>query len=127
MSKHRGQTVEKVIRRDGHSISEVARMMNVNRRSVYNWFNQPALRQEIIYKMGHGIMHDFFVEFPELFTSADFVFKNTLPRSPQQDNRQDPYGDLGSQWKEKYMELYPRYKKLLDRAARKEHTLSNYN
>jgi transposase-like protein len=47
MSQHHGQAVEKIIRRGGHSITKVARIMNVNRRSVYNWFDQVVLRQEI--------------------------------------------------------------------------------
>jgi hypothetical protein len=123
MSKHQGQTVEKVLRRDGHSISEVARIMNVNRRSIYNWFNQPALRQEIIYKIGHGIMHDFSVEFPELFKPADFVFKSKPSASLEEYKRQEPSwqeSNESAQWKEKYMELLPKYKKLLDRASQKQ-------
>lgn len=123
MSKHQGQTVEKVLRRDGHSISEVARIMNVNRRSIYNWFNQPALRQEIIYKIGHGIMHDFSIEFPELFNSADFVFKNK-PLASLEDLRTQGHSwqDMSESaaWKEKYLELFPRYKKLLDRVTQKQ-------
>jgi hypothetical protein len=123
MSKHQGQTVEKVLRRDGHSISEVARIMNVNRRSIYNWFNQPALRQEIIYKIGHGIMHDFSVEFPELFKPADFVFKTKAAASLEDYKKQEPTwqeSNESAQWKEKYMELMPKYKKLLERVSQKQ-------
>jgi hypothetical protein len=124
MSQHHGQIVEKVFRRDGHSISEVARMLNINRRSIYNWFNQPVLRQETIYKIGHGIMHDFSVEFPGIFKPADFVFPNSPSSSTEQFKRKDAScqaSEESSQWKEKYMELYPRYKKLLDRMSQRKY------
>lgn len=76
MANHYGQIVEKVIRRDGHSISDVSRLMKVNRRSVYNWFNQPNLRPEIIYRIGRIIKHDFSVDLPHVFKSEDFAFEN---------------------------------------------------
>jgi hypothetical protein len=114
MSKHQGQTVEKVLRRGGYSLSEVAGIMNVNRRSIYNWFNQAALRPEVIYQIGHGILHDFSVEFPEFFKPADFVFKTRSFTLPEDYKRQAPCLEEVSQWKQKYLELYPRYKKLLN-------------
>jgi hypothetical protein len=122
MAQHHGQIVEKVFRRDGHSISEVARMLNINRRSIYNWFNQAVLRQEIIYKIGHGIMHDFSVEFPELFKASDFVFKNKPSASIEEFKKQEPSWQAPNeaQWREKYLELYPRYKKLLDRVSQRK-------
>jgi hypothetical protein len=124
MSQHHGQIIEKVLRRDGHSISEVARIMNVNRRTIYNWFNQSVLRQEIIYKLGHGIKHDFSAEFPYLFTPAEFVFKKKPFSSPEENKGQE--SSLHSmkedpRWREKYDELYTRYKKLLDHTPKKEY------
>jgi hypothetical protein len=123
MSKHHGQTLEKVIRKGGHSISEVARMMNVNRRSVYNWFDLAVLRSEIIYKIGHKIMHDFSVEFPEIFKPEEFIFKKKPSSSIEESKKQDPSWQVPNekQWQEKYMELYPRYKALLDRVTKKEY------
>jgi len=52
MDKHYGQIVELIIRKKGYSISELARLSYVNRRSVYNWFNQKYLKPEIIYRIG---------------------------------------------------------------------------
>jgi hypothetical protein len=112
MPKHHGQTIEKIIRRDGHSISNVARTMDVNRRTVYNWFNQAVLRQEIIYKIGHGIMHDFSVEFPELFKPEDFIFKNKPALSAGEPKGVTETSE-DSEWKAKYIELSERYNKLL--------------
>jgi predicted transcriptional regulator len=65
MDIHHGETIEKVVRRNGHSITDVAKLTKVNRRSVYNWFNQPKLKPEIIYKIGCVINHDFSVDWTD--------------------------------------------------------------
>lgn len=126
MSLHHGQVVEKVIRRDGYSISQVARMMNINRRTIYNWFNQPVLRQEIIHKIGMNIMHDFSIEFPHFFNPEDFVFDLKPSFSVAEYRKQTPAEetpDDGSAWREKYIALNSRYIKLLDHMCRHEHAL----
>jgi plasmid maintenance system antidote protein VapI len=74
MSQHYGQIIEKVIRRNGHSISEVALTTGVNRRSVYNWFNQRHLKADIIIRIGNAIHFDFSTLIPELdLTTKDFT------------------------------------------------------
>jgi len=123
MRLHDGQTVEKIIRRDGYSISQLARMMNINRRSIYNWFNQPVLRQEIIYKIGRQIMHDFSVEFPELFSPADFVFDYKPTFSAEECIKESAFQELSeesSEFKEKYLSLYPRYMRLLNQVRQNQ-------
>lgn len=52
MLEHTGATVKKVIKREGHSITDLAKLTGVNRRSIYNWFLQPQLKPEIIIKIG---------------------------------------------------------------------------
>jgi hypothetical protein len=59
MQENRGFIVEKVIRREGHSLTNLARLTRVNRRSLYNWFLQPDLKSGIIIKIGQAIHHDF--------------------------------------------------------------------
>jgi hypothetical protein len=130
MSQHQGQTVERLLRREGHSLSEVARLLNVNRRSLYNWFNQAVLKQEIIYKIGHVMMHDFSVEFPEHFKPADFVFKNKPSASLEDYKIKQPLQQASQEsplWRERYMELYPSYKILLDRVFKKNIPPSIFN
>jgi hypothetical protein len=108
MDKHYGQIVELVIRKKGVSISELARLTNMNRRSVYNWFNQKYLKQDIIYQIGLILNHDFSVEFPELFRKEDFnqnqscLSEFLFPVSSEQ-----------PLWKDKYIELLERYNSLL--------------
>lgn len=109
MDKHYGQIVELIVRKNGFSISELARLTHMNRRSVYNWFNQKYLKQEIIYQIGIIINHDFSVEFPELFRKDDFKNQNSA-------NLNDltfweaPNPSL---WKDKYIELLEKYNTLL--------------
>jgi len=112
MDKHYGQTVEMVIRKKGYSISEVARLTRVNRRSVYNWFNQRYLKTEIIYSLGLVLKHDFSVEFPDLFTKKDFQqiysTKETGPDDLILGETETHYV-----WKNRYIELLEEYNQLI--------------
>ena len=110
---HHGQILERVVRRNGHSISDVARLTNVNRRSVYNWFNQPHLKPEIIYRIGCAIDHDFSVELPHLFTAEDFSKdkKRTVAAVTKEEVQEDPANK--HYWKDKYIDLLERYNELL--------------
>ena len=98
MENHHGQIVERIVRRNGHSITDVARLTNVNRRSVYNWFSQSRLKPEIISKIGEAINHDFSKDLPEL---------------NQQHNPHYFYDNDQKKWKTKYVELLERYNELL--------------
>lgn len=104
MSSHQGNIIEKVIRREGHSLTDLARSAGVNRRSIYNWFLQPRLKPEIIIKIGQAISHDFSVEFPAQFISADFAKDGASA---------DAVPEEFNMWKEKYLDLLERYNFLL--------------
>lgn len=112
MDIHHGETIEKIVRRNGHSITDVARLTKVNRRSVYNWFNQPKLKPEIIYKIGCVINHDFSKELPMLFTPEDFT-KGIKEHSPVE-VRLVAENDI---WKDKYIDLMERYNALLSESS----------
>lgn len=114
MDKHCGQIVELIIRKKGYSISELARLTSVNRRSVYNWFNQKYLKPEIIYRIGCIIDHDFSLEFPELFTKDDF---EKICNSSVETSSHQPA--VNSVWKDKYIELLERYNNLLSQKLQK--------
>ncbi|HKG05829.1 MAG TPA: helix-turn-helix transcriptional regulator [Pedobacter sp.] len=111
MELHHGQTIERIIRRNGYSITELARLTSVNRRSVYNWFNQRHLKPEIIYRIGAVINYDFSTIFPGIFMNEDFNpsehNKLTEPESPVSRSQEDTI------WKDKYIELLERYNELL--------------
>ena len=104
MAVHQGDIVERIIRRQGHSLTDLARLTGVNRRSIYNWFQQARLKPENIIKLGQAIKHDFSEQFPEQFVPEDFVV------SPTPLKVQDEQVDV---WKEKYIDLLERYNLLL--------------
>lgn len=104
MQVHQGEIIEKIIRREGHSLTELAKLTGVNRRSIYNWFLQKRLKPESIIKIGRAIKHDFSVEFPNQFTTEDFL------EVPQVADQQTEVFDI---WKEKYIDLLERYNLLL--------------
>ncbi|MGX5687514.1 helix-turn-helix domain-containing protein [Arcticibacter tournemirensis] len=113
MNVHHGQIIERVIRRNGYSISELARLTKVNRRSVYNWFNQKHLKAEIVYRIGIVLNYDFSQEFPELFPkqiTSDFVPPVQLADNPSRPSLQQSEQCI---WKDKYIDLLERYNKLL--------------
>ncbi|WP_295719169.1 hypothetical protein [Mucilaginibacter sp.] len=122
MELHHGQIIEKVIRREGYSISEVARFTKVNRRSVYYWFNQQFLKAEIIYKIGMCLKHDFSVEFPHLFKSDDFKKMSAEVKFVNAGSEviNEPQGS--AYWKDKYLELLENYNELLIRNAEEHKT-----
>jgi hypothetical protein len=65
--KHRGEIVEKAITQSNVPISAIARAIGYDRRSIYNFFDNPDLSLDIIVKIGKAINYDFRKDFPELF------------------------------------------------------------
>lgn len=110
MEKHYGQIVEYRIRKNGYSISNLAKALQINRRSIYNWFNQRNLKKETIFQIGTVLQYDFSEEFPELFTSADFNISNQplgrFASTQQNINENEIY-------KDKYVALLEEYNQLL--------------
>jgi hypothetical protein len=64
MKQHQGEIIERAVRRSEISITELARRINTNRRSLYNWFQKPTLETSIIERIGKAIDHDFSSDFP---------------------------------------------------------------
>jgi transcriptional regulator with XRE-family HTH domain len=121
MDKHYGEIIERTIRRNGYSISELARVTKVNRRSIYNWFNQPKFKPDIIFKIGCALKHDFSNEFPELFSAEDFqqAFANSKLINTEilaEEIEKINY------WKDKYINLLEEYNHML--AVRSSNKLS---
>jgi len=110
--KHYGHIIERIIRRNGYSISELARLTNVNRRSIYNWFNQKGLKPEIIFRIGCALKHDFSEEFPELFNENDFEKIFSPPTSATEEASSGLEGS-STYWKDKYIKVLEDYNRLL--------------
>jgi len=112
MDKHYGEIVERTIRRNGYSISEISRMMGVNRRSIYNWFGQSKFKTEIIFKLGCALRHDFSVEFPELFSSEEFQQVFNQNKFSSDINVFEEMEKINF-WKDKYINLLEAYNQVL--------------
>jgi len=109
--EHYGQIVERVIRRDGYSISELARLMNVNRRSVYNWFKQKRLKPEIIHRISVILEYDFSKDCPQLpaLITVGKISEQPVTQVvvlPTEDRENDT-------WKDLYIVLLENYNGLL--------------
>jgi plasmid maintenance system antidote protein VapI len=112
MDKHYGEIIERTIRRNGYSISELSRLMSVNRRSIYNWFNQPKFKTDIIFKIGCALKHDFSVEFPELFSSEEFQKAFSQKKFAAEVNVLEEMEKV-NYWKDKYINLLEDYTQAL--------------
>jgi hypothetical protein len=107
--EHHGQYIEKIIRRNGHSITDIARLTKVNRRSVYNWFNLPRLKPSILKAIEQAMQCDFSDAFPELIeNSTDY---NQTP--PIMSGAEQKVQLQVDHWKNKYVELLEKYIELL--------------
>ena len=112
MELHHGQTIERIIRRNGFSITELARLTNVNRRSVYNWFNQRHLKPEIIYRIGAVIKHDLSSVFPSLYQYDEFTQQDMASNNEEEAVNTENSAE-SNVWKDKYIELLERHNQLL--------------
>lgn len=101
MEKHHGQLVERVVRRSGMSLSELARKTKVNRRSLYNWFQQPRLNADVILKIGSALNYDFSSDFP------DYSLINRSESYLQSSEEGENF------WMNKYIDLAEKYNALL--------------
>jgi len=63
---HRGQIVEKIIRRSGYSITRLAKKLGISRNTLYNRFESSNLGYRFIMEVGNVIHYDFTVDFPEM-------------------------------------------------------------
>lgn len=111
MAKHRGEIVEKVVRRSGFSIKRLAERLKISRNTIYNRFREPSLDYEFILQVSNVIHYDFRQEFPEL---KDEIENAAEPNAY--------YLDRGAaellKLKKKYTNLLERYNKLLSILAR---------
>jgi AcrR family transcriptional regulator len=110
MVEHYGQTVEYIVRKNGYSITDLAEGLGVNRRTIYNYFQNKYLKQDIIYRIGLLVRHDFSKEFPEWFTSEQFAPQINLKNNLVNIENTDTNDNL---WKDKYIVLLESYNDLL--------------
>jgi transcriptional regulator with XRE-family HTH domain len=108
---HYGQIVERIVRRDHMGISEIARKLNVSRRTLYNWFETKKLSLDVICQIGFVIDHDFSKEFPDAFArkinsvNADSGFERLVGKEQPR--------DATYYWMDKYIKLLEKFNEVL--------------
>lgn len=110
MVQNKGDVIERVVRTK-IGISELSRILNVSRTSIYNWFEHGHLSLETISKIGQAINHDFSNEFPEEFANA----KNCAiaDAAPEKKTENGSYDSSVQYWMNKYITLLEKYNELL--------------
>jgi AcrR family transcriptional regulator len=114
---HFGKIVERIVRRDHMGISEIARKLNVSRRTLYNWFNTKRLSFDIICQIGIVIEHDFSKEFPNEF-ALRFNSSNAEKDIETHEAKDAPL-DAIYYWMDKYIKLLEKF----NEALRNENTV----
>ncbi|MCQ6956560.1 MULTISPECIES: helix-turn-helix domain-containing protein [Mucilaginibacter] len=111
MQQHAGEIIELAVRRKGVSISELSRRMHVNRRSIYNWFQQRCLKIETICEVGYIIGYDFSQDFPDAFTQQGFAIMENLIAAGKKNNLDS--SNSVHFWMTKYIAVLEKYNELL--------------
>lgn len=109
LSKNDGEIVELAVRKKNINISELARKMEVNRRTLYNWFQQETLQSSVISSISRAIDCDFSEEYPENFLKYRANRKTDEEGKIGKENEGDRY------WIKKYIALLEDYRILLEK------------
>lgn len=105
---HRGQIVEKIIRKSGYSLTKLAASLKISRNTLYNRFYNANLGYRFIMDVGNIIHYDFTLDFPEMKKEPKLMADHqVLPPI-----REDKSAEL---WRieSKYVNLLEKYNKLL--------------
>ncbi|NTE03297.1 hypothetical protein G6M26_00535 [Agrobacterium tumefaciens] len=104
-----GEILERIVRRNRMGISELSRKLNVSRRTIYNWFGQDKLNQEIIWQIGQSIGQNLSISFPDVF-----VERNTEATGLAETGDKLPTDSNSVYfWMNKYIHLLEKYNSLL--------------
>jgi transcriptional regulator with XRE-family HTH domain len=69
---HRGEIVEKIVRKTGYSLSKLAEKLEISRNTLYNRFKSANLSYRFIQDVGGVLNYDFSLDFPEM-PKGDFT------------------------------------------------------
>ena len=68
---HRGEILEKTLRKSGYSFTKLAGKLGISRNTLYKRFENANLSYHFIMEVGKIIYYDFTLEFPEMKEGAD--------------------------------------------------------
>jgi predicted DNA-binding protein YlxM (UPF0122 family) len=76
--KHKGQIVEKAVRKSGYSLTKLAKGLGISRNTLYNRFDNPNLGYRFIIDVGNIIHYDFTLDFPEIRNEVEVAEENSM-------------------------------------------------
>jgi predicted DNA-binding protein YlxM (UPF0122 family) len=76
--KHRGQIVEKAVRKSGYSLTKLAKSLGISRNTLYNRFDNHNLGYRFIIDVGNIIHYDFTLDFPEIRSEVEISDDNPI-------------------------------------------------
>jgi predicted transcriptional regulator len=107
---HMGELVEKVIKKTGANVTELASAMGVSRRTIYNWYKEEVISVSILNKLSREIGFDF-------TTTENVVSPVVVEPNEQLENNVISQDD--KYWQARYIELLERYSELLSNAIKR--------
>lgn len=117
MEEYVGRIIERAIRRQDVSISELSRRMNVSRRTLYNCFERRTLDKNFVCSIGTIIGYDFTKELGVDFNNENHQAENVcqvypaLSENELEDQKETDY------WMQKYIQLLEKYNQLLQKVV----------
>eukprot|EP01132_Coremiostelium_polycephalum_P002972 gene2972-3710_t len=105
---HRGQILEKIVRKSGFSLTKLAEKLGISRNTLYNRFDNANVGYRFIMDVGHIIHYDFSIDFPEMKQEPNLIGDYPVLVT----NRENKSAEL---WRveTKYTNLLEKYTKLL--------------
>ena len=102
MKKHVGKQLEDAVRASEWSITALAQKLNLSRKTIYNYFENPDLEDYIVKRFEH-VLH--------VYITNDNQENGTVGES--NDIKYNAEGSA-QYWKDKYLDLLERYTKILE-------------
>ena len=106
---HRGEILEKVIRKSGYPLTKLAEKLAISRNTFYHRFKEANLNYWFIIQVGKVIHYDFSNDFPELKQQAQLVTDDVFSTL----GNEDQFMDL-AKMEVKYRSLLEKYMHLLE-------------
>lgn len=117
METYVGKILERAVRRQEISISELCRKLNISRRTLYNWFERQTLNPVIVSNVGRVIGHDFAKELGDDFNRDNHQAFNGYLKYPQLSENYVSTQEEEHYWMQKYIQLLEDYNQLLQKVA----------
>jgi transcriptional regulator with XRE-family HTH domain len=104
---HMGELLERAIRMKGVNITELARALNITRRTMYNLFKQEVIDKGTIERISEVINYDLTSENLNPVVVKDIKDESSIVKDE-------------AYWQDRYLDLLERYSELIEKTASKK-------